>query len=547
MNNKISRSRQRALARVASMMALTASLAACDNGASTPPPPVPAPPAPAVAAKVALVSPSDGGFAWRTQQALSLTLTTSAGAVVAASGTTCVSHDPTLLTVSADCTQVTALRVGSATIDVSGGGATASILVRGVPQRQWTGVHGESRNTALVVSGDGNAFAWGDNTDSVPLQGVDLRTLAFLGSAMPMKGALSLPINAASQVSAGEETGALLAVDGTAYAWGDNGFNELGAGSTSSSSVTELPIVDLTAHANLNHVAQLEIGKQNGVALIDDGSVISWGSFTGSGGTSNVSLPVQVLGLGGTAPLAHVSAISAGYDYTLALTDDGHVLSWGLDSSVGVLGANTTFNGVELVPGYVLKADGTALTNIVQISAGYNFALALASDGTVWAWGDNLSGQLGRGTVGAGSGAAVQVQGLSGGTLGSIVMVAAGGRHALALDTTGRVLAWGYAVDGELGDGAARPVVNQTALPRVVVNESGSIAGFTDIVSVAAGYADSYALGRDGRVLSWGSNFHGALGRSPSLTSDNTPTRVTTPTGQLTLAMGYPNLTRHGR
>ena len=550
MNDDSSRQRARERARVCALMAAVASLAACGGGGGsspTPPPPPPAPPA--IAAKATLASPSDGRFAWRMPQAASITLTDTTGATVAASAITCAAHDATRVSVSADCTQVTALRVGTLLVDVSGGGVTASLALTGVPQRHWSGVHGASRYAALAVGADGGASAWGDNDSAMLDQDVTNATLASLGVATPALSAAGTPFAGVAQASMGQESGAVLLDDGSAQAWGDNGFRELGASSVDQPSLVPIPIGGLSGHASLQDAVQVEIGQENGVALLDDGSVISWGNFSGSGSAAGSSPPVRTVSLDGVTPLTGVAAISAGWNFTLALTDDGHVLSWGDDSSSGVLGGNATFNGVEIVPGYVLRGDGTALTGIVQVSAGYDFSLALASDGTVWAWGDNQWGQLGRPAIGGASGAAVQVQGLAGSlALTRIAMVAAGGNHALALDLDGRVLAWGYAPDGSLGDGAAKPVVNQTSVPRVVVDESGSTSGFTDIASIAAGYADSYALGRDGRVLSWGSNFHGALGRATSATTDNTPGRVTTAGGMLSLpAAAFPNLLRHAR
>jgi alpha-tubulin suppressor-like RCC1 family protein len=526
------------------MLAAMASLAACGGGGGgsspTPPP---------VAAKATLASPSDGRFEWRTAQAASITLTDTAGHVIAASATTCAAHDATQVTVSADCTQVTALRVGSLLIDVSGGGATASLAVTGVPQRHWSGVHGASRYAALAVGADGGASAWGDNDSGILDQDADNSALVSLGVATSALSLAGTPFSGVMQATMGQGSGAVLLADGSAQAWGDNGFRELGASTVNQPSLVPVAVNDLTEHASLQLAVQLEIGQENGVALMDDGSVVSWGNFPGNGQTANFSPPVQTVSRDGVTPLTGVAAISAGWNFTLALTADGHVLSWGDDSNSGVLGAGSAFNGVEIVPGYVLRSDGTALTGIVQVSAGYDFSLALASDGTVWAWGNNQWGQLGRTAIGGASGAAVQVQGLAGSlTLSRIAMVAAGGNHALALDLDGRVLAWGYAPDGSLGDGAAKPVVNQTSVPRVVVDEAGSISGFTDIASIAAGYADSYALGKDGRVLSWGSNFHSALGRGTVATTDNTPGRVTTAGGTLSLSTAaYPNLLLHAR
>jgi alpha-tubulin suppressor-like RCC1 family protein len=481
-------------------------------------------------------------------QTASVTLTDAGGHAVAASATSCVAHDATQVTVSADCSHITALRVGDLTIDVSGGGASASLVVHGVPQRHWTGAHGASRYAALVVATDGSVAAWGDNDGGLFDLEVSPGSPDVLGVATPALSAAATPWAGMTQASVGETSAVLLSRDGTAQAWGDDGSRQLGAITTNAAPQGPVSVVDLTSHAPLQHIVQIEIGDSNAVALIDDGSVLSWGDYVGNGTGNNDMLPVQTVGVDGATPLSHVAAVSAGWNFALALTDDGRVLSWGFDPGPGALGQGSPAGHVVNTPGYVVRADGTPLDGIVQVSAGYNFCLALANDGTVWAWGSNAEGQLGRGTVGGSSAVAVRVLASGGGNLGRIAMVAAGGWHALALDLDGRVLAWGMGVDGQLGDGAGAPVVNETAVPRVTVSETGSVAGSTDIVSIAASYSDSYALGRDGRVLSWGSNFHGALGRTTSSPSDRTPTRVATATSTLALtAAAYPTLLRHAR
>jgi len=548
LNNSISHPRRRELARLGSMMSLAATLAACGGESSPAPAPPPAPtPAPA-AATATLAAPSDGQFAWRLAQAASITLTDAGGHAVAASATTCAAHDATQVTVSADCSQVTALRVGPLTIDVSGGGASASLVVHGVPQRHWAGMHGASRYTALTVADDGSATAWGDNDSHVLDAEAGSATETTVAVATPAMSVAGTPWAHVMQASLGEGSALVLFNDGTAQGWGDDGSRQLGADVTSAAPLGPVAVVDLTAHAPLQHVVQIESGDSNGVALIDDGSVLSWGSYAGNGGNGSFLLPVQTLSPDGVTPLGHVVAVSAGWNHAMALTDDGRVVSWGFDPGPGTLGQGAAEPSVGRLPAYVVRADGTPLDGIVQVSAGYNFCLALANDGTVWAWGSNAEGQLGGGTAGGSSAFAVQVLAAGGGNLSRIAMVAAGGWHALALDLDGRVLAWGLNTDGQLGDGAGAPVTNETAVPRVVVAETGSIAGSTDIVSIAASYSDSYALGRDGRVLSWGRNFHGALGRSTTGPNDRTPTRVATAASTLTLtSAAYPNLLRRAR
>src|SRR2546428_613650 len=86
-------------------------------------------------------------------------------------------------------------------------------------------------------------------------------------------------------------------------------------------------------------------------------------------------------------------------------------------------------------------------SNAQKIAAGNYHSLALKSDGTVWAWGMNLYGQLGDGTN-TGSNVPVQVSSLTG-----IIAIGGGYGHSLALKSDGTVWAWGYNSTGQLGNG----------------------------------------------------------------------------------------------
>src|SRR5262249_35137799 len=103
--------------------------------------------------------------------------------------------------------------------------------------------------------------------------------------------------------------------------------------------------------------------------------------------------------------MAHVDthnyiAVAAGSTYgmhSLALRADGLVVAWGMNN-FGQLGNGTTTD--SNFPVVVKGPNGVgSLSNIIAIAAGENHSLALAADGTVWAWGNNAHGQLG---VGAG-------------------------------------------------------------------------------------------------------------------------------------------------
>lgn len=132
--------------------------------------------------------------------------------------------------------------------------------------------------------------------------------------------------------------------------------------------------------------------------------------------------------------------------------------------------------------------------------------------GTLQAWGHGNSGQLGIGTTGS-TDSPVTVKLPAGVT---ITKVAAGGRHTLAVTSTGQVLSWGYNFHGQLGDGNNA----ESRLPVTVPLPSGTV-----VTSVAAGDVDSLAVTSTGLLYSWGDNHYGQLGDA-STQDSNIPVLV---------------------
>ena len=202
--------------------------------------------------------------------------------------------------------------------------------------------------------------------------------------------------------------------------------------------------------------------------------------------------------------------------HSLALKEDGTVYAWG-DNSFGQLG-NGTNNGSNY-PVQVLSPDGkTPLKNIKMVSAGGGFSVALAEDGTVYAWGRNDFGQLGDGTY-ENRNLPVKVKGENGiGYLSGIKMISAGDFHVLALKEDGTVYSWGLNIMGQLGIGFGIEKINY---PMKVMqryswyDEQGPHEEFfelSNIKMVSAGGFHSVALKNDGTVWCWGSNDYGELG-----------------------------------
>lgn len=282
-------------------------------------------------------------------------------------------------------------------------------------------------------------------------------------------------------------------------------------------------------------VYDLDGGEVHSLALKPDGSVWSWGTnLSGQLGDGTISTrpePARVhlfehLDGGadaGTAPFTAV-AIAAGRSHSLALTDSGRVLAWGADN-VGQLGNGSASSLAVLAPSLVCNVgasdcEADPLTNIVAITAGYEFSAALRDDGTVVAWGYNTDGQVGDGTY---NHAHTPVRVCAPGTaapcstfLSGIVSISAGGGgHTLARTATGMVWSWGFNKSGQVGQGDQGNVYERINIPNRVCAQGQTFpcAAFLDgVIAVDAWSGHSLALRNDGVLWAFGGNDEHELG-----------------------------------
>ncbi len=205
----------------------------------------------------------------------------------------------------------------------------------------------------------------------------------------------------------------------------------------------------------------------------------------------------------------------------LAAPANASLVGWGANGH-GELGGG--FEG----PPHVPLGAGAPLGDAVQVVSTYFSSYALMPDGTVWAWGGNVWGQLGDGDR-VTHVAPVQVHGLTG-----VKEIAAGGAHAIALLSNGHVATWGADGWGTLGNGTSahgqKGTGNQPGLVPVFLNVQG-------VVAVAAGGADDAALLANGTVLAWGENRNGQLGDGTTEEKD-VPTPVAGLTSVRAIALG---------
>ncbi len=186
-------------------------------------------------------------------------------------------------------------------------------------------------------------------------------------------------------------------------------------------------------------------------------------------------------------------SVSLNQNASAALDSNGQLWSWG-DNASGQLCLGDVNQRIvpTLVPAFV-----TAPESVVAISRGYDHLLALDSAGRVWACGQNTVGQLGDGTSGAANNRSVPTTVI--GLPANIVQVAAASATSYALTADGNVWAWGRNQYGNLGNGMSGASTDANPTPALV-------SGLTDVVMLANGRDHVLAVKRDGSVWAWGLN-----------------------------------------
>jgi alpha-tubulin suppressor-like RCC1 family protein len=224
-----------------------------------------------------------------------------------------------------------------------------------------------------------------------------------------------------------------------------------------------------------------------------------------------------LLGAALLAPTVRAAApsVSAGGTHSLAVATDGSLRAWG-DDGAGALGTGRSLESLLPIP-------VPGISGVVAIAAGDAHTVALKSDGTVWTWGRNAEGQLGDGTTN-GRSTPAPVPGLA-----NVVAIAAGSIHTVAVKSDGTVWTWGPNYVGQLGrDG------NGSLTPQ-------QVPGITNALTVAAGWETTFAILRDGTVLAWGRDDDGQLGTgetAPQYQGIATPKLVVGLTGIVQVAGG---------
>lgn len=417
-------------------------------------------------------------------------------------------------------------------------------------------------DTFYYIEDDGSVKVQGRGFEGQHGNGANTDTPA--GSTTPSMVVGFNSSSPAVSVVANARLAAFLKSDGTVWVTGDAGGGfisgtngALGQNSTTPTQTNvPLQVKGPGGVGFLTNVIYLDTGFKNFFAVKNDGTLWSWGAddpesgelgLNSTTGTAQLS-PKQVVGAGGTGFLTNVKMVSSsksdtGYSdqngderyHTCVVTYDGHALCWG-NNTWGMLGdTHTTNPNVGNIPNpspsYVVSPDGSGrLANVKLVATQFDNSsastVAVLNDGTVWAWGLNLYGQLGQNstTLPAQISKPIQVKGPGGvGFFTDVVDIKGTDRGYIALKSDGTVWAWGRNQDNSLGLGTTGA---DYLVPTQVKGVNG-VGFLTGIKTIHAGPRSAGAIGLDGTVYAWGSGNLNTFAPITGVTDRQYPTVMT--------------------
>lgn len=411
----------------------------------------------------------------------------------------------------------------------------------------------------VAISAAGDVYTWGAGTGGQ--LGLGNTSTKTQPTRVTFAGTTATFVDVAASV------GTTYAVDayGRLYAWGASGHGQLGDGET----VGATSPVRVASNILFRSVYAAG-ATAYGVAR--DGTLYTWGAAAdgalGTGDDTGQHTPTAV---SDDAAFLTVAATAPSSTIRAAVDSTHRLWVWGAGDTGSFGDGSSTPQTRDEAQQQRIRAGGGI--TVTQIAAGTNHTVTLGTDGTVWAFGLNSSGQLGNGTkqnastsvhakatytdkpaqvtvgqnftivtgqlgraVGAGHSNVGQLTGTSSRpvpgpvTTDQFASVVAGHSHTVAIDrATGGVVAWGKNTYGQVGNGSTS---NATA----PVDVKGLPAD-AKFVQVAAGQSFSAALDIDGNVYTWGRNVDGQLGDG-STVDRHTATKTLLPAPVVRIAAG---------
>ncbi|HKP95587.1 MAG TPA: hypothetical protein VJ385_07510 [Fibrobacteria bacterium] len=281
-----------------------------------------------------------------------------------------------------------------------------------------------------------------------------------------------------TRVSAGVNYSLAIRADGSLWVFGRNGSAQAG--------VERCESVSAPMPMDANRWLDVAAGDAVSLGIAADGSLNMWGEWKKL--LSNAGRQGGRKGRPRQVAEGAWKAVEMGADHAFALREDGTLWAMGENAS-GQTGCQASAAARTLCQ--VAAAEdaedeaGAAAPAWKSVSAGESFSVGIRADGSLWTWGANAMGELGRGAF-----SEREAMGRVGNE--EWLSVSAGGHHVLAIRSDGTLWAWGAGAHGALGTGSS----GNSALPMQV--------GYEKWTAAAAGKRFSAALRADGEFLIWG-------------------------------------------
>ncbi len=319
------------------------------------------------------------------------------------------------------------------------------------------------------------------------------------------------------KLTSGQHNSVVLDKNGKVWNFGHNQYGQLGNGEKTGMDPNPYPALMIPSWGEGVKIQDISAGHNHTVLLDERGRV--WYC-----GWDNYKLPpmpgAPVIGGKDTAVEIKfdkkITAIACGGWHTMALDEDGTLFAWGsnLSAQLGMKDVN-----VGMGPGAFVNEPAKVdvlpeNVRINSIATGGQHVAILDEDGRIWSYGWSQYGQLGNPDIEIGPNSfekmAVPVSGLDDVV---ITKVSTGYYHSMALDDQGRVWAWGSNGFGQLG---SEKIPDGTDNPAAFTKTPVLVSGLNDvkIVDVEAAYGHSVVLDDNGTVWAWGYNLYGMVGRS---------------------------------